>query len=680
MHVPPPVRSCVPAEVMQEYLADRLGEPQAQPVTEHVADCPRCQDLMRSLAQDPELRAWIRECGPLSSGTGGDPGLTDLLQKLRDVTRHTPHPQETPPPFLAPPKHADELGRLGEYEVLQVLGEGGMGVVLKARDPKLERTVALKVIRPDQVDETSRARFVREIRAMAGLRHDNVVTVFSVETPPDAPPFLVMEYVPGPTLQQRIRAEKQLDPREVATIGLQVASGLGAAHAAGHVHRDIKPSNIILDPATGRAKILDFGLVRSAEGPSQLTQHGSFLGTPGYMSPEQHLAPERVGPRSDLYSLGITLYEALTGEVPFRNQLEKGLGGMTEQDRLFPGPLRERVAAELRRICKKCLQREPEQRYASAAAVAEDLRQFLAGESKQAQASPRWRSEWRWKPRRQWAAAIVGLCSMGLVALAVFAFWPESEFRILALEVEAFRGEPAQPLGIIGQRCETTQFDDMVRVSARLSRPAYCYLIAFNPDGQDQLCYPNDANTPPTRLMRLNYPLDPENGFRLNDGTGLQAFVLIVTRQRLPSFAQWQSTFGTLPWQQIHAAGVWSSDGEGQLQAHGIERGTIEHMVRARPLLAPFEHVCQSLKNRPGIETIQAWAFPVKGPATEFDNQAAILEAQGRLSEAEPWWQKALAENRQKLGDEHRVTATSYARLAGNLHAQKRLKENSSRP
>src|SRR5262249_27999519 len=147
------------------------------------------------------------------------------------------------------------------------------------------------------------------------LRHDHVVTVFAVQTPPAGPPYLVMEYIAGPTLGGRIAQETRLDPREAAGIALQVAEGLAAAHAAGLIHRDIKPGSILLDPATGRAKIVDFGLARAAADPARLTREGTAPGTPEYMSPEQVDAPGRVDERADVYGLGVTLYEALTGEV-----------------------------------------------------------------------------------------------------------------------------------------------------------------------------------------------------------------------------------------------------------------------------------------------------------------------------------------------------------------------------
>src|SRR5262249_42521892 len=155
-------------------------------------------------------------------------------------------------------------------------------------------------------------RFIREARAAGRVRHDHVVAVHAVAHPADASPYLVMEYLAGPSLAGLLHAQGPLPPRHAATLLAEAADGVAAAHAVGLIHRDIKPGNILLDPSTGRAKISDFGLVRLTEAPGQLTQKGDLAGTPQYMSPEQASDVE-LDFRSDIYSLGVTLYEALTG-------------------------------------------------------------------------------------------------------------------------------------------------------------------------------------------------------------------------------------------------------------------------------------------------------------------------------------------------------------------------------
>ena len=205
----------------------------------------------------------------------------------------------------------------------------------------LDRVVALKVLRPALAHGRDRIRFVREARAAAQVRHDHVVEVHAVVNPADGLPYIVMEYLAGPTLAQAIERAGRLGPREAASVALQVAEGLAAAHAAGLVHRDIKPSNVMLDPAKGRTKITDFGLARRAGESSDVTQEGSAVGTPAYMSPEQARG-EAVDARSDVYSLGATLYEAMTGEPPFRGTPASVLRQVIETD---PRPPRRIITA-----------------------------------------------------------------------------------------------------------------------------------------------------------------------------------------------------------------------------------------------------------------------------------------------------------------------------------------------
>ena len=218
--------------------------------------------------------------------------------------------------FLAPSRRPDSLGRLGHYEVLEVLGRGGFGIVFRAFDEVLHRVVAVKVLTPQlALTSPARKRFLREARASARVRHENVVQVYAVEESPL--PHLVMEYVPGETLQQRLDRAGPLDLPEAVQVGAQIAEGLAAAHATGLVHRDVKPANVLLEPGSApRVKITDFGLARAADDAS-LTQSGLVAGTPMFMAPEQARG-ERVDHRADLFSLGSVLYTVCTGRPPFR--------------------------------------------------------------------------------------------------------------------------------------------------------------------------------------------------------------------------------------------------------------------------------------------------------------------------------------------------------------------------
>jgi eukaryotic-like serine/threonine-protein kinase len=407
---------CVATEVLWQLLGGALTDEQTTGIRSHLAGCPACRALLDQLSDNSALLRWAPSCRSLRWPLPDEPDLAPLLQKLRANPPTQPYPASGTPEladtslsFLKAPAQEGDLGMLGPYRVLAELGRGGMGIVLLAYDQELRRTVALKVLPPDCADDKARARFLREGRAAAGINHDNVVPVYAVASPPDGPSYLVMQYMEGPTLRERIETEGQLDSSEVARIGLQVADGLAAAHRAGLVHRDIKPANIIFDRAQGRAKIMDFGLARGAALPDGITETGTILGTPEYMSPEQVREPDRIDARTDVYSLGVTLYEALTGEVPFRGAPHMILQQILNDDPRPPRRLNDKIPRDLATTCLHCMHKEPARRYASAGALAEDLARFLAGKPIQARPTPAWERAVKWARRRPGIAALLAL-------------------------------------------------------------------------------------------------------------------------------------------------------------------------------------------------------------------------------------------------------------------------------
>lgn len=279
--------------------------------------------------------------------------------------------------LLSASNRPGSLGRLGHYEVLDVLGRGSFGIVVRAFDEMLHRVVAIKVMAP-QLAATSppRKRFLREARAAAAIRHDNVVNIYSVDEQPI--PFLVMEYIDGPTLQQKLNATGPLDVPDVLRLGQQIAKGLAAAHAIGLVHRDIKPGNILLENRVEeRVKITDFGLARAADDAS-LTQTGVIAGTPMYMSPEQ-ASGEPIDHRADLFSLGSVLYVMVSGRPPFRGSSPVAVLKRVVDD--TPRPIREIIPETPRWLCDvitKLHEKTPDARFQSAEEVAEILGRYLA--------------------------------------------------------------------------------------------------------------------------------------------------------------------------------------------------------------------------------------------------------------------------------------------------------------
>src|SRR5262245_20941682 len=278
--------------------------------------------------------------------------------------------------FVDPSSEPGSLGRLDHYEVLQVVGMGGTGVVLRARDTKLERIVAIKVLAPVlAISAPARQRFVREARAAAAISHDNVIAIHSVED--DTPqPYLIMQFIDGPTLQAKLERSGPLPAVEVLRIGLQIADGLAAAHRQGLIHRDIKPANIMLENGIERVKITDFGLAHAA-GEDNLTPSGFIAGTPAYMSPEQANG-KGVDQRSDLYSLGSVLYALCTGQPPFRGRETIEVLQAVRED--TPRPAREvnrDVPAWLSELIARLHAKDPADRPTSAQEVADVLAERL---------------------------------------------------------------------------------------------------------------------------------------------------------------------------------------------------------------------------------------------------------------------------------------------------------------
>lgn len=267
---------------------------------------------------------------------------------------------------------------LGQYRLIKPLGEGGMGCVYLATDEQLCRTVALKVLRPDfAVDEEARARFFREARAAAALKHDNIVTIYQVGED-QAIPFLAMEHLEGKTLEDWLRPDRRANVTQTISIGKQIARGLSAAHEAGVVHRDIKPANIWLEPK-GRVKILDFGIAHHATATDpKLTQPGTVMGTPAFMSPEQARG-EALDLRSDLFSFGCVLYRMATGRLPFQAEVVYGvIAAILSEQQISPKTVTPSIPQALSDLIDHLLSKSRDDRPDSAESVLASLKEIEA--------------------------------------------------------------------------------------------------------------------------------------------------------------------------------------------------------------------------------------------------------------------------------------------------------------
>ncbi|MCA8951437.1 MAG: protein kinase, partial [Planctomycetes bacterium] len=354
---------CTDPAFLQRYLRDELGEADENRVADHVGACPACQRALERAAGDDSLWQGLGASLAAPGARDADGGVEDALQEVR---RH-----------LAPSDDPASLGRLGHYEVRALVGAGSTGIVLKAFEPRLDRYVAIKLMAPRFGGSgAARRRFEREARAVAAVAHDHVVPIHSVDEYRGLP-YIVMRYVPGGSLQQRLDRDGPLDSCAAARVGLQVARALAAAHAVGIVHRDVKPANVLLEDRVERAMVSDFGLARVADEVS-MTRSGTITGTPQFMSPEQARG-DAVDHRSDLFSLGSTLWAACAGHPPFRAQTLFGVihrvsGAEPRALREVNPAIDEWLAALIARLMAK----RPEDRFALAAASAYALAAELA--------------------------------------------------------------------------------------------------------------------------------------------------------------------------------------------------------------------------------------------------------------------------------------------------------------
>lgn len=328
--------------------------------------------------------------------------------------------------FLPPALHPELLGRLGRYDIEQLIGAGGFGIVFKAYDSELRRVVALKVLAPHLMSSgAARKRFAREAQAAAAIMHEHVIPIYDVVSQPEAC-YLVMQYIAGSSLQERVDRHGPLSIAEVLRVGSQIAAGLQAAHQQGLVHRDVKPANILLEESVERVLISDFGLARTAD-DANLTRSGAITGTPHYMSPEQ-ASGALVDVRSDLFSLGSVLYFACTGRPAFRApQIVAVLNRICHYSHRRVSEVNPDVPGAVADLIDRLLEKDPEKRFGSALEVEQQLRQLLAD----------WQSGTMAAARSKSTAAIVDsdVATASEPKVSIRGRFPKSSWGIAALVV-----------------------------------------------------------------------------------------------------------------------------------------------------------------------------------------------------------------------------------------------------
>jgi serine/threonine protein kinase len=446
--------------------ADRLRE--------HVDVCQACREALDQLEPTDGAKAPSVEFPE----TDHDPARSATITCEVPTQRKLPPGCDDPPDlsFLAPTERPDSLGRIAHYEILGILGSGGMGLVLRGFDPKLDRVVAIKLISPSLASsERARRRFLREARSAAAISHVNVVTIHAVDEEHGLP-YLVMECLVGRSLKERIEDGPRLEPREVSRIGMQIAAGLEAAHLHGVIHRDIKPANIMLLDRGEGVKITDFGLARAELDVAEMTSAEHVVGTPAYMSPEQ-VRGETLDPRSDLFSLGCVVFAMVAGRSPFQGRHIMEIGRKIIEEE--PAPLHmlnPAVPRSLSNLVGRLLQKAPDDRFATAGEVADTFRGLLEDSdveiSKAVAARPAIESiasKGR-RSRAKWWIAVGVVLLLAAVTLARRLI-PEPVITGRLYDSETVARRPATgPVVLVGRGPEAN-FETLPQALAFISRP-----------------------------------------------------------------------------------------------------------------------------------------------------------------------------------------------------------------
>jgi serine/threonine-protein kinase len=467
---------CPSRDDLAAYAQGTLPEAVLKQVVDHLAVCASCESLLQTLGINDTIVGRLRQCFAVPL-----PELEPEYRRLEALARAIevdspsnwtvsevgptltdPNDQECPQPVP-----------FGSYLLLEKIGKGGMGVVYKARQTGLNRLVALKMILagahagPEELD-----RFHREAEAIARLRHPNVIQIHDCGVH-EGQAYFSMELVEGGTLARRL-AGQPLPPAEAAELAQTLARAVQAAHEQQIIHRDLKPGNILLD-SDGSVRITDFGLAKLLDADSAQTQSEAILGTPSYMAPEQARGDVKtIGPGTDVYALGAVLYEMLAGRPPFKGATRlETLDQVRTAEPAPPSRWQRGVPRDLEAVCLKCLEKNPADRYPSAAAFAEDLGRWMHGESTVARPQ-RWPGRiWRRARRHAWISLSLAAVGLAVVLFLTATYFRDPERRREQIEARLVAGETVTLIGETGGPAwsQVRNGEESTQVSARPNEP-----------------------------------------------------------------------------------------------------------------------------------------------------------------------------------------------------------------
>jgi serine/threonine protein kinase len=422
----PPVSAL--ADLFLETPTKALSEDEHAQIFRHLESCAQCQAVCDSLLDhdSPETHPTLIGHATIDLQVQGvidvvkgrfaaSPDMVHVVDTLPDRSESQPTP---------------DFG--GEYEIVRKLGSGAQGVVYLARDIQLDRNVVIKTLLPQQLTTPEALeRFKREAKSAARVRGEHVVPIHRISVLPQGSLYLVMEYVEGATLREYLRHREVNDFRMVARLARQIALGLVSVHEQSVIHRDIKPENILIERRTGLARLADFGLAIDSAEESRITTDGMLAGTPAYMSPEQVVAPQSVDQRSDIYSLGVVLYELLTGDVPFRGTARMTMMQVAHEEPKPPRSYNDLIPIDLQTICLRAMSKDPAKRFPSAKQLEAELERYLNGQPIESRPIGRIERAWRWAKRNVAISALVGTVGVLLTLLASISTFAAVRFSIL---------------------------------------------------------------------------------------------------------------------------------------------------------------------------------------------------------------------------------------------------------